>query len=256
MQFRTRVLAKMGSATKALKRLLRFMVRRRTFRSKTRSDKIPLGEVPQVLSETSTTTDSQSGYQPLETVDSRVHTEVSPAHTMASPAPQCPGISFDDIGVLLQPEKHTCKEEPIDCESSSSTIDKKSWTSFGCPSDDLLCDLSEDDRVSKTNNSNGPLALDVESLHFQDGRIKGVIQVTNMAYEKYVTVRWSVDGWKTWIDTDATFHSSLSKDTDLFEFIIPSQTKTDFAVRYQAAGQEVWDNNSGWNYQFSPNTVH
>ena len=235
----------MGSATKVLKRLLRFMVRRRTCRSKTRSDKIPLGE---------------SGYQPLETVNSRVHTEVSPAHTMASPAPvpQCPGISFSDIdiGVLLQPEKHTCKEEPIDCESSSSTIDKKSWTSFDCPSDDLLCDLSEDDTVPKTNNSNGPLALDVESLHFQDGGIKGVIQVTNMAYEKYVTVRWSVDGWKTWTDTDATFHSSLSKDTDLFEFIIPSQTKTDFVVRYQAAGQEVWDNNSGWNYQFSPNTVH
>ena len=250
----------MGSATKALKRLLRFMVRRRrsTCRSKTRSDKIPLGEIPQVLSETSTTIDSQSGYQPLETVlsvDSHVHTEVSPAHTMASPAPQCPGISFDDIdiGVLLQPEKHTCKEEPIDCESSSSTIDKKSWTSFGCPSDDLLCDLSEDDTVPKTNNSNGPLALDVESLHFQDGRIKGVIQVTNMAYEKLVTVRWSVDGWKTWTDTDATFHSSLSKDSDLFEFIIPSQTKTDFAVRYQAAGQEVWDSNSGWNYQFNPN---
>ena len=242
----------MGSATKALKRLLRFMMRRRTRRSKTQSDKIPFGKLPQVLSETSTTTDSQSGYQP---VDSFVHAKVSPAHTMDSPAPQCPGISFDDIdiGVLLQPEKHTCEEEPIiDCESSSSIIDKKSWTSFGCPSDDLLCDLSEDDTVPKTN-SNGPLALDLESLHFQDGGIKGVIQVTNMAYEKYVTVRWSVDEWKTWIDTDATFHSSLNKDSDLFGFIIPSQTKTEFAVRYQAAGQEVWDNNSGWGYQFNPN---
>ena len=168
-------------------------------------------------------------------------------------------VAFDDIdiGVLLQPEKHdACKEEPnidrIDCESSSSTTDKKSWRRFGSPSDDLLCDLSEDDAFPEAN-SNGPVALDVESLHFQDGRIKGVIQVTNMAYEKYVTVRWSVDGWKTWIDTDATFHSRLSKDSDLFEFIIPSQTKTDFAVRYHAAGQEVWDNNSGWNYQFYPN---
>ena len=247
----------MGSATKALKRLLRFMVRRRTCRSKTQSDKIPLGEVPQVLSETSTTTDPRSEYQPLETVDSRVHTEVSPAHTMASPTPQCSVIDIGSECVLVQPEKHdTCKEEPnidrIDCESSSSTIDKKSLKSLGCPSDDLLCDLSEDNTVPKTN-SNGPVALDLESLHFQDGRIKGVIQVKNMAYEKYVTVRWSVDEWKTWIDTDATFHSSLGKDSDLFEFTIPSQTKTEFAVRYQAAGQEVWDNNSGWNYQFYPN---
>ena len=74
--------------------------------------------------------------------------------------------------------------------------------------------------------------------------------MTNVTYEKRVTVRWSVDGWKTWADTDAAFHSSLSKDGDLFEFTVPSQTKTEFAVRYQAAGQEVWDKNSGWNYQF------
>ena len=68
---------------------------------------------------------------PFETADSCVHTEVSPANNMASPTVQCP---FNDIGILLQLEKHnTCKEEPIDstdCESSDSTIHKKlsiSW---------------------------------------------------------------------------------------------------------------------------------
>ena len=161
-------------------------------------------------------------------------------------------LNSNDNGILVQPEKHdTCKEksnlDSIDCESSDLSINKEHWEGLGCSSDDLLCHLSEEDTVPKTNN-NGPVALNLESLHFQDGGIKGIIQVANMAYEKHVTVRWSADGWKTWIDTDATFHSSLSKDSDLFEFIIPSQTKTEFAVRYHAAGQEVWDNNSGWNY--------
>ena len=234
----------MGSATKVLKRFLRFMVRRsRACRSKTQYGKIPLEEIPQVLSETSTTINPLlSEYQPLETVVSQVYTEVTPAHTIANPAPQ---QLFDDvdIGVLLQPEKHTCKEEPIDGVDGES---------LGCSSDNLLCDFTSEDNTDPETSSKGRVALDQESLHLQVG-IKGTIQVTSVTQEKRVTVRWSVDGWKTWADTDATFHSSLSNYSDLYQFTIPSQTKTEFAVRYQAAGQEVWDNNSGWNYQFSPN---
>ena len=217
--------------------------RRRTCRSKSRPDKIPLANVPQVLSET--ITDPRNEYLPSDTEDS----------TEVSPAPQCPlNNNVNDHGsecVPVQPEKHdTCKEKSrvADCESSDSIINKKYWENLGCSSDDLLCDSSDEEHTIPQTNSQGPVALDPESLHFEDWGVKGIIQVANMAYEKYVTVRWSVDEWKTWIDTDATFHSSLGKDSDLFEFTIPSQTKTEFAVRYQAAGQEMWDNNSGWNY--------
>lgn len=76
-----------------------------------------------------------------------VYTKVSTANNMASTAVQCP---FNDIGILLQLEKHdTRKEEPIDCESSDSIIDKKPL-SLGCPSHELLCNLSEDNTVPKT----------------------------------------------------------------------------------------------------------
>ena len=178
---------------------------------------------------------------------------MSPAHTLASPTPQSPLNNVNDHGsecVPVQPEKHdTCKEKSrvADCERSDSIINKKYWENPGCSFDDLLCGLSEEHTIPQTN-SQGSVALDPESLCFEDWGVKGIIQVANLAYEKYVTVCWSVDGWKTWIDTDATFHSSLTKDTDLFEFTIPSQTKTEFAVRYQAAEQEMWYNNSGWNY--------
>ena len=193
-------------------------------------------------------TEPRNEYLPSETEDS----------TEVSPAPQCPlNNNVNDHGserVPVQPEKHDTRKEKsrvADCESSDSIINEKYWENFGCSSDDL-CDLSEERTVPQTNRQ-GPVALDPESLCFKDWGVKGIIQVANLAYEKHVTERWSVDGWKTWVDTDAAFHSSLNKDTDLFEFIIPSQTKTEFAVRYQAAGQEVWDNNSGWNYQFFPN---
>jgi len=218
------------------------MVRRR--HSKIRSDKIP----PNVFSET--TIDPPNDYLPSETEDSGVQPEVSPAHTLASPAPQCPlDNNVNEHGsecVLERYDTYKKKSRVSDCESSDSTINKEYWENLGCSSDDM-CDLKEEHTVPKIN-SQGPVALDPESLCFLDWGIKGIVQVANMAYEKHVTVRWSVDGWMTWVDTDAAFHCSLSKDTDLFKFTIPSPTKTVFAVRYRAAGQEMWDNNSGLNY--------
>ena len=133
------------------------MVRRsRACRSKTQYGKIPLEEIPQELSETSTTINPLSEYQTLETVVSQVHTytEVTPAHTIANPAPQ---QLFDDvdIGVLLQPEKHTCKEEPIDGVDGES---------LGCPSDNLLCDFTSEDNTDPETSTKGSVALVQESL--------------------------------------------------------------------------------------------
>ena len=92
----------MESATKALKKFLRFTVRRsRACRSKTQ-----YGKIPQVLPKTLTTIKPLlSEYQPLETVVPQVYTEVTPAHTVANPAPQ-QLFNDVDIGVLLQPENH------------------------------------------------------------------------------------------------------------------------------------------------------
>ena len=158
--------------TKAFKRLLRFMVRRRrTCRSKSRPDKIPSvnippgnippGNIPHILSEM--ITEPRNEYLPSETEDS----------TEVSPAPQCPlNNNVNDHGserVPVQPEKHDTRKEKsrvADCESSDSIINEKYWENFGCSSDDL-CDLSEERTVPQTNRQ-GPVALDPESLCFKD----------------------------------------------------------------------------------------
>lgn len=95
----------------------------------------------------------------------------------------------------------------------------------------------------------GLVSLVPEYLPFQD-KIKGFIRVANLAYEKQVTVRWTNDSWKTIQDKDAEFSTTLNKESDLFEFILPfDETKDiEFAVRYRVGGNEVWDNNGGGNY--------
>ena len=98
----------------------------------------------------------------------------------------------------------------------------------------------------------GLVSLVPEYLPLQD-KIKGFIRVTNLAYEKDVTVRWSNDNWKTFQDTDATFSTTLNIENDLFEFTLPFSEKIEFAVRYRVGGNEVWDNNGGENYHVNSN---
>ena len=60
-----------------------------------------------------------------------------------------------------------------------------------------------------------------------------------------------VSGWMQDMDWHMQMQHStaaLAKTEICLNSLLPSQTKTEFTVRYQAAGQEVWDNNSGWNY--------
>lgn len=89
-------------------------------------------------------------------------------------------------------------------------------------------------------------------MNKQNRKIKGFIfiRVANLAYEKHVTVRWSNDKWATFQDKDATFSTSLNRESDMFEFVLPFQEEIEFAAPYQVDGIEVWDNNAGGNYQF------
>lgn len=101
----------------------------------------------------------------------------------------------------------------------------------------------------------------------------GKCRVSNVAYEKQVTVRHSFDYWKTYQEIDASFHESITtaaakkKEWDMFTFdigvpssLIPllSSCKGQqhigpitcwIALRYKVSGQEFWDNNDGKNYQ-------
>lgn len=108
-----------------------------------------------------------------------------------------------------------------------------------------------------------PLADDtrdvlVESVELVGTTIEGVVRVRNIAFEKWVAVRFTLDKWQTTSEVTARYKESLHEGMiDRFTFSIKladvlsrAEEKTVFlAVRYSVAGRDIWDNNSGRNYQ-------
>ncbi|BGO89340.1 hypothetical protein NBRC10512_001747 [Rhodotorula toruloides] len=98
----------------------------------------------------------------------------------------------------------------------------------------------------------------VDSLEMTpDGRsIRGLVRVKNLAFEKWVAVRFTLDNWQTVSEVSADYVDSLP-GADRFSFMIRLQDllarleeKTMFlAVRYTVGGKEIWDNNGGQNYR-------
>ncbi|KAI0081414.1 hypothetical protein K474DRAFT_1340251 [Panus rudis PR-1116 ss-1] len=102
------------------------------------------------------------------------------------------------------------------------------------------------------------VALESLMLSEDGGSINGRVRVKNIAFEKWVAVRFTFDWWQTTSEVTAKYVESLpGGQFDRFAFAIRLndmlkriEQKTLFlAVRYSVVGQEMWDNNSGQNYQ-------
>ncbi|KAG8447160.1 hypothetical protein GDO86_014572 [Hymenochirus boettgeri] len=91
--------------------------------------------------------------------------------------------------------------------------------------------------------------------------ISGTICVLNLAFEKSVSVRYSFTDWKNYYEVKAMWQKAaknISPNADVFAFTLtlPPYLQhicpaIQFAVRYQVAGKEYWDNNLGTNYTFT-----
>ncbi|KAK4048719.1 hypothetical protein OIO90_005712 [Microbotryomycetes sp. JL221] len=87
--------------------------------------------------------------------------------------------------------------------------------------------------------------------------IRGVVRVRNLAFEKWVAVRFTLDHWQTVSEVSAEHLESMGNTSDRFVFNIRLhdllariEDKTMFiAVRYTVGGREIWDNNDGQNYR-------
>jgi len=87
--------------------------------------------------------------------------------------------------------------------------------------------------------------------------VNGIIRVANIAYEKRVSVRFSLDGWQTFTDIPATYvDGSNDGSTDKFCFgiVLPESfgSAMEFSVRFVAGGNDgdvFWDSNFGANYR-------
>lgn len=99
----------------------------------------------------------------------------------------------------------------------------------------------------------------LENILCSQFAVLGLIRVKNIAFNKKVTVRYTMNGWETYRDIWADYvSSSADKSTDKFTFRIPTfswlfEDKCDieFALCYRVNGVEYWDNYDDENYRIS-----
>jgi len=97
----------------------------------------------------------------------------------------------------------------------------------------------------------------VENIELVGSTVEGVVRVSNLAFEKWIAVRFTPDKWQTTSEVTARYKESLLNGAmDPFVFTIKladvlsrAEEKTLYhAVRYSVAGREIWDDNSGRNH--------
>jgi hypothetical protein len=98
----------------------------------------------------------------------------------------------------------------------------------------------------------------VENIDLVGTTVEGIVRVRNLAFNKSIAVYFTLDNWGTTSEVTARYKASLPNGTfDWFRFSINladvlsrAQAKTLYlAARYAVSGREIWDNNSGRNYQ-------
>lgn len=105
-----------------------------------------------------------------------------------------------------------------------------------------------------------PIRLESLALSPSGHKIQGTVVVLNLAFQKEVSARFTLDNWKMVSEVAAEHLQSLylnhSIVSDLFSFTIDKENLLlstrnilHICVRYKVLEQESWDNNGGMNYQ-------
>ena len=90
--------------------------------------------------------------------------------------------------------------------------------------------------------------------------LTGTVRVQNIAYEKLVVVRYTLDDWETFSDLAADWEESVweegRREWDKFSFAIPLPAgswslRVQLAISYDVAGLNFWDNNGARNYELT-----
>jgi len=105
--------------------------------------------------------------------------------------------------------------------------------------------------------SGPPVRLERLWLSANGASLLGSVAVANLAYEKRVHCRFTVDNWQTVGEVAAAYASAiLETDDDRFVFAITLSDMVDLehkslilCLRYRVRGLEFWDNNDGSNFR-------
>ncbi|KAF8638889.1 hypothetical protein AX17_001942 [Amanita inopinata Kibby_2008] len=110
--------------------------------------------------------------------------------------------------------------------------------------------------MSMTVDRFADVALECLSLSPEGTSIMGRTRLRNVAYSKWLAVRFTFDGWLTTSEVTGKYLESIDSAFDRFVFVIRLndllpriEGKTlILALRYSVNGREIWDNNGGQNY--------
>ncbi|KAK3331686.1 putative phosphatase regulatory subunit-domain-containing protein [Cercophora scortea] len=151
---------------------------------------------------------------------------------------------------------------PVDSHDSDTeypfTGDNRSSTSsLPYEWDIITSNFPTDTPVRKTL----PVRLERVWLSNDQKCLIGSVVVANIAFQKFVTCRFTLDYWKTTSEVTAEYMSDVRLDDqsishDRFNFTIKLSDMANlesktlyFCIRYNVTGQEHWDNNGGINFQ-------
>lgn len=138
------------------------------------------------------------------------------------------------------------------------------WESSGRFANDLELSIDLPNFVPEAQQAaNEGAIIKVETVYLSSDRrsLIGRVAVRNLAFEKYVSVRYTLDYWRTTSETAAAYTEDVRKkqrddpfDRFLFNIKIDDFTgvidKTMFfCVRYHTGGKEFWDSNGGQNFR-------
>ncbi|KAM4842212.1 protein phosphatase 1 regulatory subunit 3D [Thomomys bottae] len=97
----------------------------------------------------------------------------------------------------------------------------------------------------------------LERVACSDLGVRGTVRVRNVAFEKQVSVRYTLSGWRSAHEAAARWRGPAGED-DVFAFAFPVPpfllelgARVHFALRYRVAGAEYWDNNDRRDYSLT-----
>lgn len=95
----------------------------------------------------------------------------------------------------------------------------------------------------------------LESVVSSGCALHAVIRVLNVAFEKLVVLRYSLDNWRSFCDLRAVYlpgsSDGISDRFGVDVYLTPQgDAQLQMCVRYVVGDQEYWDNNDGANYCF------
>ncbi|KAF8913391.1 putative phosphatase regulatory subunit-domain-containing protein [Mucidula mucida] len=107
-----------------------------------------------------------------------------------------------------------------------------------------------------TVNRIADLAMESLLLSGDGTHILGRVRVRNLAFQKWLAVRFTFDAWQTTSEVTAKFAESVDREFDIFSFTVKltdllariEEKTLVLALRYSVNGREIWDNNNGRNY--------